>query len=597
MFRHKSRNLKFGLVFCFVITLSFININNHKMILASDSTYDIRLDLIDRSNWFWTDLDLISSESNDLSYEPQVFVDIQGNIHTLWEDRSDYLSCGLDVDIFYKWYNIVTKTWSATEVVSTESIDDSVQPDIVVDTGGNVHTIWKDISNYDGSGLDDDVFYKRKDANTGSWTSTLVLSYFSDSISLGPSICIDSEDNVHSVWFDFTNYQGSGIDGDLFYSVLDSETFQWSSIDVISTESTADSFYPHITADSEDNIHVSWGDYTDYLGTGSDADIFYKRWIKSVNYWTTTEVISAHSLNIDPSIDAVVEVADDGTVYVSWQDYSGFYGVGTDPDICLNVWDPILGEWSGAYIVSMYSSDYSYDPSLYVDYSGELHCVWMDSSDYAGSDTDFDIWYSSFDPISKSLSTPEVLTDNIDTSSVPNIVSDNKGFLYLVFSDSSYVDSGTDTDAYLMRYVSLPTAPNLEEIQPDPSETSSLILEWNNVRTASDYIICRYKGDLVSPSDLIAYDQVSLNSFTDTIEESGTYYYAIKSINEFGESNLSNIVNIEVNVEKTGSFLKSLDIIDFGILAALIIGVQIIFTTALYFSLKGKFTTKKRKKK
>lgn len=67
----------------------------------------------------------------------------------------------------------------------------------------------------------------------------------------------------------------------------------------------------------------------------------------------------------------------------------------------------------------------------------------------------------------------------------------------------------------------------------------------------------------------------------------------LKSRNEFGESNLSNIVNIEVNVEKTGSFLKSLDIIDFGILAALIIGVQIIFTTALYFSLKGKFTTKK----
>jgi len=177
------------------------------------------------------------------------------------------------------------------------------------------------------------------------------------------------------------------------------------------------------------------------------------------------------------------------------------------------------------------------------------------------------------------------------------IVSDNKGFLYLVFHDNSYVDSGPDPDIYLMRYVSLPNAPILEDIQPNPSETSSLILEWNNVRTADDYIICRYKGELVSPSDLITYDQVSLNSFTDTIEESGTYYYAIKSINEFGESDLSNIVNIEVNIEKTDSFLKSLDIIDFGILAALIIGVQIIYTTALYFSLKGKFTTKKGKKK
>ncbi|GAH69311.1 unnamed protein product, partial [marine sediment metagenome] len=31
-----------------------------------------------------------------------------------------------------------------------------------------------------------------------------------------------------------------------------------------------------------------------------DADIFYKRWIKVLDYWTVTEVLSAHVLNIDP---------------------------------------------------------------------------------------------------------------------------------------------------------------------------------------------------------------------------------------------------------------------------------------------------------
>ena len=51
-----------------------------------------------------------------------------------------------------------------TEVVSTESTDDSKFPSLAVDPDGNIHVAWHDDTDYGGSGTDFDVFYKRLDA-------------------------------------------------------------------------------------------------------------------------------------------------------------------------------------------------------------------------------------------------------------------------------------------------------------------------------------------------------------------------------------------------------------------------------------------------
>ena len=558
----------------------------------------VSITAIDRTDWFWTDVDLVSDGSTGNSFYPVIRTDFNGNIHAMWFDKTDYQECGLDDDIFYRFYDLRTKTWSSIEVVSTESSDFSQYPEFVMDSSGNIHTIWKDISNFDGCGVDEDIFYKRRDAETGLWSTTLVLSYFSTSISLGPSICIDSEDRVHAVWFDFTDYQGSGTDGDIFYTTLDPIIQQWSEIEVISTESTANSFYPNIDVDSEDNIHVGWGDYTDYLGTGSDADIFYKRWKKSLDYWTTTEVLSSHVLNIDPSTEVDLEIADDGTIYVTWSDSSGFYGVGTDDDICLNTWDPIAGTWSGAAIVSMYSNTASYEPSLCVDYSGVLHCVWIDATDYNGAGTDFDVFYRSYNPETSTWIDPIVITDNDDYSGIGNIISDEKGFLHIIFADSSPMEnSDNDQDIFLTRLVITPDPPFLNEIIPVSSNNNSISLDWNDVPQAESYSIYKYEGDLQSSSDLSLYDSSMNNSFIDNIEKSGKYYYAIVASNEFGDSVFSNLVYVDLIIESTDSFFSSLAINEFIVLATLIIIVQVIFTTILYFLLKGKVTQKKKKKK
>ncbi len=107
-----------------------------------------------------------------------------------------------------------------TEVVSTESTADSSSPSLAVDSAGNIHTSWEDQTDYDSCGPDEDIFYKRWDASTSSWTTTEVISTNSTEASDEPSIAVDAEENVHIAWYDGTDYAGSGTDRDIFYKLL-----------------------------------------------------------------------------------------------------------------------------------------------------------------------------------------------------------------------------------------------------------------------------------------------------------------------------------------------------------------------------------------
>ena len=62
--------------------------------------------------------------------------------------------------------------WTTTNVISTESTDNSDYPSLAVDAAGNVHIVWEDITNYDGAGTDPDIFYKYWDVDSSSWSVT-----------------------------------------------------------------------------------------------------------------------------------------------------------------------------------------------------------------------------------------------------------------------------------------------------------------------------------------------------------------------------------------------------------------------------------------
>ena len=224
--------------------------------------------------------DVVSKESTGDSYNPSIAIDGSGNVHVVWADDTVYGAAGADRDIFYNFWNVTSGSWNVTGVVSTESTGDSYNPALAVDGSGNVHVTWYDYTDYGGAGADWDIFYKFWNATSGTWSGNInatdVVSTESTSSAMAPSMAVDGSGNVHVAWHGPMDYGGSGADWDVFYKFWNTTSGTWSVTDVVSTESTNNSYSPSLTVDGSGFLHVVWRDYTDYCGAGSDLDIFYK---------------------------------------------------------------------------------------------------------------------------------------------------------------------------------------------------------------------------------------------------------------------------------------------------------------------------------
>jgi len=335
---------------------------------------------------YWSTTEVVSTESTDHSYVSSLMVDGDGTVHVAWHDHTDYGGSGTDSDIFYK-YKPSGGSWTTTEVVSTESTGSSEQPSLMVDGDGTVHVAWMDETNYGGSSFDYDIFYKYKPSGS-SWTTTEVVSTESTSYSWYPSLMVDGDGTVHVAWEDWTNYGGSGGDPDIFYKYKPNGG-SWTTTEMVSTESTDHSGRPSLMVDGDGTVHVAWEDLTDYGGSSSERDIFYK-YKPNGGSWTTTEVVSTESTSSSWSPSLMVD--SDGTVHVAWDDGTEYGGSGSDDDIFYKY--KLNGSsWITTEVVSTESTDNSWWPSLMVDVDDTVHVTWQDWTDYGGSGSDRDIFY------------------------------------------------------------------------------------------------------------------------------------------------------------------------------------------------------------
>jgi parallel beta-helix repeat protein len=264
---------------------------------------------------------VVSTESTLGSYHTSLAVDPSGNVHVAWHDETD-LDCGPDLDIFYKRYQIGVG-WTPTEVVSTESNGTSAYPSLAVDPSGNVHVAWHDnTTDYAGCGTDSDIFYKRRHEVSGEWTSTEVVSTESTGNSFRPSLTVDSTGNLHVAWDDETDYAGCGTDSDIFYKRYDGE---WTPTQVVSTESNAASWCPSLAVDLVGDVYIAWDDRNN-----SDWTVFYRRFEVGRN-WTSTQVVSTESTA--HSWVASLAVDSSRNMHIAWHDETDYAGCGTDSDI------------------------------------------------------------------------------------------------------------------------------------------------------------------------------------------------------------------------------------------------------------------------
>ncbi|MHA1955085.1 MAG: hypothetical protein ACW96U_14180, partial [Candidatus Heimdallarchaeaceae archaeon] len=425
--------------------------------------------LFDQSTWNWTVTEFISNDQSDLAYVPSLVIDSDNNVHIVWEsvDLGGTLAEHL---ISYKSWDALSNSWTTMEIISTETTSGAFNPRIAVDDNNNLHVVWEDDTNYDSCGSDRDIFYKKWDASTSTWTTTEVVSSESSSHSSTPSIAIDSSGRSHVVWNE---------DYEIFYKHWNDSASSWTSAEQISTDS---SFYPKnlpdIDIDINGNIHVVW---EQFVVTG--IHLHYAKWNASISSWTS-------SINISPLImyDALEPSIDSdslGNVYVAWAANAD----GPEWNTFCRKWDKALADWLPKEIVSTETTEYLRNPSLCIDIFDNIHVAWEDSTNYDLCGTDWDIIYKYWDSSNSSWTITEVIsTESTGDSLYSSLGVSKLGIVHISWQDvTHYLGSGPDEDVFYKTQIGPPTTPELAYIIPNPSEIISVFLDWNDVKFASKY--------------------------------------------------------------------------------------------------------------
>ncbi len=458
-------------------------------------------------------------------------VDDEGNVYVAWEDFTNYGETDWSNDIFFKRWNANSATWTTVEVVSTESTSAAFSPSLVVDMSGNVHVAWHDTSDFQGSGTDYDIFYKMRNATTNTWTMTEVISTWSPGDSVSPVLALDGTDTVHLVWCDSTEYLGSGLFRDVFYRARDATTRTWSDTELVSTESTLGTMNVVLIAEATGNLHIAWTDVTDYAGAGTDEDVFYKFRNATTGTWMTAEVISTESTN--DSFSPCLALDTDGTVHVAWEDYTDYNGAGMDGDVFYKQKNITTGTWTTTVVVSTESTESSWKPSLAVDMKGTVHVAWEDITNQSQS-SDCDIFYKLRNATAGTWTTTEMIT-SWSTGTAKNLqiaVHENTGTVNLVWDDSTdYLGAGTDFDIFYTALACIPDPPSVQRVTPVVSLDGKVTIVWDAIEGSTLYYIYRDLKPITLVNQLTPIAIVDACWFTETILANGTYYYGVMAGN------------------------------------------------------------------
>jgi len=279
------------------------------------------------------------------SYKPAIAVDSSNAVHVVWYDYTNGV-WGTDGEIMYVTYTTATG-WSNVTVIS-DGYDGtywndgpSLKPAIAVDSSDKVHVVWEDFT-HGVWGTDVEIMYVTYTTATG-WSNVTIISdglndiYWNDGSSLEPAIAVDSGNNVHVVWCDFTDGVW-GTDAEIMYAYFTSD-LGWLLPRIISDGyngsywNDGGSYKPTIAIDSSNSVHVVWCDFTDGVW-GTDYEIMYANFTK-INSWSNITVISdgysGTYWNDGESRNPTIAISTN-QVHIVWEDYTN--GVwGTDWEI------------------------------------------------------------------------------------------------------------------------------------------------------------------------------------------------------------------------------------------------------------------------
>jgi len=329
---------------------------------------------------------------------PKIAVDSSGGLHVVWHSSGPYA-------IYYKTSADGGETWTPGRRL-TWNPGNSGWPAIAVDSSDNLHVVWND----DMLG-NAEIFYKKSTNSGVAWTTDKRITWTSD-YSESPAIAVDSSDTLHVVWWDFTPgnceifYKSSS---DMGVTWIPGRTLTWNS---------GDSRSPAVAVDPFGNLHVVWND-----DTPGNNEIYYRKstdgganWLTSKRLTWTSGYSWSPTIAVDPS----------GNLYLFWTDdtpgsYAVYYKKSTDSG---DTWTP-----AKSLVLSLGNAA---SPAIAVDFPGNLHVVWNGSR--PGSD---EVYYRKSTDGGTTWIADKRLTWNSGSSFSPDIAVDFFGNLHVVWVDST----------------------------------------------------------------------------------------------------------------------------------------------------------------
>jgi len=329
-----------------------------------------------------------------------IALDSSGNLHLVWTD--DTSGGG---EIYYRKSTDGGTSWMVPRRLSWSSGYSGI-PALAVEPSGIIHVAWQDdtIGNYE-------VYYRKSVDGGDTWTAGKRLTWNSGN-SYMPALAVDSAGNVHILWSDETSgnceiYYRKGMNGGATWSP--SQRLTW-------TANWSGSLA--VIADSSDNLHAVWYDYTP-----GNAEIYYRKSTDGGSTWAAAKRLT---WNAGASYEPAISVDSTGNLHVVWADYQPgnweiYHKKSTDGG----------DTWAASHRLTWNSED-SYIPALAVDSQDNLHVVYQDNTP-----GEYEIYYKKSTDGGGYWTGSKRLTWTIGYSLGPGIAIDSSDVIHIVWEDNT----------------------------------------------------------------------------------------------------------------------------------------------------------------
>ncbi len=296
----------------------------------------------------WSSIQQMTADEDGTNYRnPQIAVDSNNYVHVVYNNL--VYGPGGFVD-----YMKVYKETSTLEKRISEG--NGAGPTIAIDAQNNLHLAWTDFRDAEWS----EAYYSKLDNNGNTLVNDLRLTNSAEHLDTGQSISVDSNGDLHVVWMHGIEDDKSSLT--IYYTKLNSTgSTLIENVSISPTHHKDDvvSESPHIAIDSQNRLHVIFGDDRD-----GNTEIYYKSTYLQDLFISSTDIQFSNTapgidepFYINATVHNIGEVATNGTVKI-------YHDSVSEPNLLLSENATIAA--SGSYTASVLWSGGLGDHTFYV---------------------------------------------------------------------------------------------------------------------------------------------------------------------------------------------------------------------------------------